>query len=166
MVKTEVKAKVPSASVNNRLGPETSNPKTRKQKPTAAKTEQNPPTEECPICLLLPSPAQVTKLKNCSHTFCENCIIEWAKHSFACPVCRSESSGYINGGVEKSFPERKRKFTENDFFNALLTVTLVEGQTPALIVETPDDVRFFMTNVEARFNRATLQFSLHPLPDN
>ena len=30
------------------------------------------------------------RLKSCGHTFCLNCIIQWAKHNLNCPLCREK----------------------------------------------------------------------------
>ena len=30
------------------------------------------------------------RLKTCGHTFCLNCIIQWAKHNLNCPLCREK----------------------------------------------------------------------------
>ena len=29
-------------------------------------------------------------MKSCGHTFCLNCIIQWAKHNLNCPLCREK----------------------------------------------------------------------------
>ena len=28
------------------------------------------------------------RLKTCGHTYCMNCILQWGKHNFNCPLCR------------------------------------------------------------------------------
>jgi len=30
------------------------------------------------------------RLKSCGHTFCLDCIIQWAKHNLNCPLCREK----------------------------------------------------------------------------
>lgn len=35
-------------------------------------------------------------LNNCGHEFCKQCIIEWKKQSFNCPICRKTNIGYNN----------------------------------------------------------------------
>jgi tetratricopeptide (TPR) repeat protein len=55
------------------------------------------PDTECPICL--DTTRQPVTLKQCQHTFCTSCLVEWqkqlrhfnyAKPPFPCPLCRTD----------------------------------------------------------------------------
>ena len=38
------------------------------------------------------------RLKTCGHTYCLNCIIQWAKHNLNCPLCRER---FIDKDIQK-----------------------------------------------------------------
>jgi hypothetical protein len=45
---------------------------------------------ECPVCY---ENKKLVQLKNCSHSFCKKCILDWAfscDYTINCPVCREK----------------------------------------------------------------------------
>lgn len=47
----------------------------------------------CSVCLNIISDSAVAE--NCMHQFCRSCIVEWARRSNLCPVCRTSFSNII-----------------------------------------------------------------------
>ena len=52
--------------------------------------------EQCPICYEVP--ANQANLLQCSHSFCQNCIVKWLRQYDCCPLCREQVRTFkING---------------------------------------------------------------------
>lgn len=52
-------------------------------------SQKSDPDKNCCICLEKPSPAELSKLSGCSHTFCFSCIEKWAERENTCPLCKA-----------------------------------------------------------------------------
>ena len=52
-------------------------------------SQKSDPDKNCCICLDKPSPAELSKLSGCSHTFCFSCIEKWAERENTCPLCKA-----------------------------------------------------------------------------
>lgn len=65
--------------------------------------------EKCPICLLTFKQQEIGTPESCDHTFCADCIQEWAKNVNTCPVDRQPFSLILvrkcaNGKVVRQIP--------------------------------------------------------------
>jgi hypothetical protein len=49
---------------------------------------ESPDKEECIICL--DTSKNLSRVSNCSHSFCFSCILNWSKVTNTCPVCKKE----------------------------------------------------------------------------
>lgn len=52
--------------------------------------ELNTSNKECPICMELYSPGEITGKLPCKHKFHEKCIKTWFNTNNSCPICREE----------------------------------------------------------------------------
>lgn len=67
----------------------------------------------CPICL--DDKVSPSRLDNCEHEFCKDCIEQWAKVCNECPLCKEEFKKIIfQEGDEKKVKRRKFKFNTEE----------------------------------------------------
>lgn len=60
------------------------------------KRDKESDEDECVICL--ESKAKSAALDKCKHDFCKKCILNWAKSSSECPICKSSFTKIISEG--------------------------------------------------------------------
>jgi hypothetical protein len=76
--------------------------------------------QNCPICLeqmKLPS-----RLDSCFHSFCFACIIEWAKQTVTCPLCKSAFGSLIHSFDSKG-TQFERTYITKDILESVPVVT-------------------------------------------
>ena len=63
---------------------------------------QIPPSQQCLICMNIPSEKADKGILNCSHqSFCFECIIDWANITNQCPLCKERFYEIKNSNTNK-----------------------------------------------------------------
>ncbi|KAG9411005.1 hypothetical protein AC1031_016660 [Aphanomyces cochlioides] len=74
--------------------------------------------KEEPTCVICLEGKKDQSLIDCSHAFCHACIVEWAKFSSSCPLCKSQFQVIWNVATKMSTsvsPVQRLKTTEDTF---------------------------------------------------
>ncbi|GMI62309.1 hypothetical protein ScalyP_jg5323 [Parmales sp. scaly parma] len=87
----------------------------KKSAPPPISISTTPPDEEeeaneiiCSVCMEPPPPLELTKLNNCPHLFCFDCIDSWAKEENTCPLCKERFTTLTRVNKKSTGGSKKR----------------------------------------------------------
>lgn len=69
---------------------ENDKPKVSTKSKTSEKDKEDKESKKCCICLEIPKKSDLAQLDGCSHTYCFDCIDQWAQRENTCPQCKKK----------------------------------------------------------------------------